>query len=83
MSKVKKARKLRRPNVPMTIGPITAAAGGGAETVANRPSARSDSAPVTFDYTHIRKDLTRIGVLAGSFIAILVALSFVLPLVIK
>ena len=82
MSKIRKARKLRRPNIPLAVGPA-AAAGGGAEIVANRPSARSDSAPVNFDYTHIRKDLTRIGVLAGSFIAILVALSFVLPLVIK
>lgn len=30
------------------------------------------------DYSLIKKDLTRIGVLAGFFIAILVALSFVL-----
>ena len=35
------------------------------------------------DYTHVKRDLTRIGVLAGSFIAILVVLSFVLPLIIK
>ena len=30
------------------------------------------------DYTHVKKDLARIGVLAGFFIAVLVALSFVL-----
>ena len=89
MSKIKKAKKLRRPNIPAATGPIaqppseTMAAGGGAEAVAEPRFARSEPAPVTFDYTHIRRDLTRIGVLAGSFIAILVALSFVLPLVIK
>ncbi|MCI0549973.1 MAG: hypothetical protein L0287_03385 [Anaerolineae bacterium] len=30
------------------------------------------------DYTHVKKDLTRIGTLAGFFIAVLVALSFFL-----
>ena len=28
------------------------------------------------DYTHVKRDLSRIGILAGSFFAILVALSF-------
>ena len=28
------------------------------------------------DYTHIKKDLTRIGTLAGFFVAVLVVLSF-------
>jgi len=28
------------------------------------------------DYTHVKRDLSRIGVLAGSFFAILVVLSF-------
>jgi hypothetical protein len=71
MSKIRKAKKLRRPNVPMALGP-TAAGGGGAETV----EARRETESVQCDYTHIKKDLTRIAVLAGSFIAILVALSF-------
>ena len=30
------------------------------------------------DYTYVKKDLARIGILAGSFIAILVVLSFFL-----
>jgi hypothetical protein len=30
------------------------------------------------DYTHVKKDLTRIGTLAGFFIVVLVALSFFL-----
>ncbi len=30
------------------------------------------------DYTHVKRDLSRIGVLAGSFLALLVVLSFFL-----
>ncbi|HEU0294984.1 MAG TPA: hypothetical protein VFR47_19735 [Anaerolineales bacterium] len=30
------------------------------------------------DYTYVKRDLSRIGVLAGSFVVILVALSFFL-----
>ncbi len=30
------------------------------------------------DYTHVKRDLGRIGVLAGSFIALLIVLSFFL-----
>lgn len=46
---------------------------------ARRPGA-TPPAPAEFnpDYTHVRKDLTRIGLLAGSFIAFLVILSFFL-----
>jgi len=88
MSKIRKAKRLRRPNVPLAVGPIAqrpagTAAAGGAETVAGPGPSRSEPVPVAFDYTHIKKDLKRIGVLAGSFIVILVVLSFVLPLVIK
>jgi len=35
------------------------------------------------DYTHIIKDLRRIGILAGSFIVALIALSFLMPLFLK
>ena len=41
-------------------------------------SGSSQKAEFNPDYSLIKKDLTRIGVLAGFFIAILVALSFVL-----
>lgn len=74
MSKQKKARKDRRPNLPVALS----AAGGGLEVSAvaePRPGRRES---VQFNYTHIKKDLTRIGVLAISFIAILVVLSFFL-----
>jgi len=30
------------------------------------------------DYTHVKKDLTRIGTLAGFFITVLIVLSFIL-----
>ncbi len=79
MSKIKKARKLRRPNVPMMVGP-SAAAGGEEKVIAARP-ARVET--VNFDYTHIKKDLTRIGILAVSFILALVGLSFVMPYLVK
>lgn len=82
MSKTKKAKKLRRPNIPMAAS-LTTAVGGGLETSREASAGRSESTQATFDYTHIRKDLTRIGVLAGSFIVILVILSFVLPLLVK
>jgi len=38
---------------------------------------------VNFDYTHIKKDLTRIGILAASFILLLVGLSFAMPYIVK
>ena len=45
-------------------------------TVSMTPSAtRTEFNP---DYTHVKKDLTRIGTLAGFFIVILIALSFIL-----
>ncbi len=46
-----------------------------------RLSVRQGAAPqVEFapDYTHVKRDLTRIGILAGSFFAILIVLSFFL-----
>lgn len=33
------------------------------------------------DYTYVMKDLKRIGTLAGTFFVILIALSFILPLI--
>jgi hypothetical protein len=70
MSKTRKARKLRTPNVPLTVGPT--------KLVSEDASAasRGQITEPMFDYTHTKKDLTRIGLLAGTFIAILVVLSF-------
>lgn len=76
MSKQKKAKKARRPNIPMAVGP-SLAAGGGMEGVGVSARSGIETTQTTnFDYTHIRKDLMRIGILAGSFIVILVVLSF-------
>ncbi len=81
MSKQKKAKKDRRPNIaPLaTVTPAPAQNGptqsGGAEMPAERKPA---AAATVFNYTYVKKDLTRIGILAGSFIAILVILSFFL-----
>lgn len=72
----RKPKRLRRPNVPM---PGAGARGGGLEArVAPTHGAgtRAEVTRTTFDYTYVKKDLRRIGVLAGSFIALLVALSF-------
>ena len=80
MSKVKKAKKLRRPNIPLAVGP-SAATGGGEEAAATVRPVRVETA--NFDYTHIKKDLTRIGLLAASFIIVLVGLSFVMPYLVK
>lgn len=82
MSKEEKPKKLRKPNIYTgTVTPMVAS-GGGAEVSRPRPSlAATPVAPpptstVTFDYTHVKKDLARIGLLAGGFIVVLVALSF-------
>jgi hypothetical protein len=73
MSKIRKARKLRTPNVPLNTGPTLSV---GTVTASSRSSDYNEPATPAFDYSETRKDLTRIGVLAASFIAILVALSF-------
>jgi len=86
MSNKKKPKKLRTPNVPS--GTVVTAAPGMAAPVRSagqplpspsrqmRAAPAAASAPANFDYTYVRKDLNRIAILAGSFIVILVALSF-------
>ena len=46
-----------------------------AVSVTNNPTQKFEFNP---DYSMIKKDLTRIGVLAGFFITVLVVLSFIL-----
>jgi hypothetical protein len=58
-------------------GPVVMEArGGGAEHAAS--AARPEASRVQFDYTHVKNDLKRIGILAGGCIALLVALSFII-----
>jgi hypothetical protein len=47
------------------------------------PQPRSSASEFKPDYTHVRSDLKRIGIIAGSFFAILVALSFILPILMR
>jgi len=44
-------------------------------TAVNTAATRTEFNP---DYTHVKRDLKRIGILAGSFFAILIVLSFFL-----
>ena len=50
---------------------------------ASRSYSRRTTTAVEFnpDYTYVIKDLKRIGTLAGTFFVILIALSFILPLI--
>jgi len=73
MSKTQKRRRDRRPNIPMaTLSGVQS----------QDPDAFSRPASVLeqfhADYTHVKRDLRRIGLLAGSFITLLVLLSFIL-----
>ena len=45
-------------------------------------AAAAQRATVEFnpDYTHVKRDLKRIAILAGSFFALMIVLAFVLPL---
>ncbi len=74
MSKIKKARKLRTPNVPLSAGPIAMPE----PTAAPRASRSGEAYAPEFDYSDVRKDLSRIGLLAGLFIAVLIGLTFFL-----
>jgi hypothetical protein len=87
MSNKKKPKKLRTPNVPsaqMALAsapmppPAVRSAGQPLPSPARQMRAvpAAATAQANFDYTYVRKDLGRIGVLAGSFIVILVVLSF-------
>jgi hypothetical protein len=41
-----------------------------------RSASSTSSTEFNPDYTHVKRDLSRIGVLAASFVVILIALSF-------
>jgi len=86
MSNKKKPKKLRTPNVPSgQVAPTAVAAATAPVRSAGQPlsgparqmrTAPAAAAQPSFDYTYVRKDLGRIAVLAGSFIAVLIVLSF-------
>ncbi|MBL8092570.1 MAG: hypothetical protein JNL73_00275 [Anaerolineales bacterium] len=74
MSKIRKARKLRSPNVPLDYEPVVVAPVAAAQTEARV----SETTVGQFDYSHTVSDLRRIGLLAGTFIVVLIALTFVI-----
>jgi hypothetical protein len=77
MSKQKKVRRDRRPNISTTINVPMAAGPTGAE-LPRSPAPDRKTTGAVFDYSHVKKDLSRIGILAASFITIYVILSFFL-----
>lgn len=74
MSKIRKARKLRTPNVPTSFEPTAPVVAAPVRTEARV----SEAAAPQFDYSHTVSDLKRIALIAGSFIAVLVILTFVI-----
>ncbi len=77
MSKQKKAKKERRTNVYAGASLSAASApNGGGGAVPAAPAVERKATSTIFDYSYVKKDLARIGVLAGSFITILIVLSF-------
>lgn len=79
MSKEKKPRKVRRPNIPMFTEPVAGSLGTGEprRELSGRETTASHEV-ANFDYSQVQRDLTRILILAGSIIAVLVGLSFVI-----
>jgi hypothetical protein len=62
----KKKKRFQRPNIPKGIR---------TKKIRAKTSSKSGFEP---DYDYIRKDLKRIGILAGSFVTLLIVLSFFL-----
>jgi len=67
------AKKTKKRSTSVTTSPAVAAAPSAAKV-------KTHSAAVEFnpDYSYVKQDLKRIGILAGSFFLILVVLSFFL-----
>ncbi len=73
MSKKEKKKKIRRPSVPIVSDATLS-------NVASSGQARGIGGQRDFqpDYSYVKRDLRRIGVIAGSFVVILILLSFFL-----
>ena len=67
------AKKIKRRAVS-----TTSAAQSESGTITPKSSTRTFSSEFNPDYTYVKQDLKRIGILAGSFFVILVVLSFFL-----
>ncbi len=76
MSK-KSKRQSRKVSTPRVIeGPASSSF-----TAPVASSAKPSEAEFTPNYSYTIKDLRRIGILAGSFVVILFALAFIMPLI--
>lgn len=75
MSKIRKARRLRTPNLPDETPGVTTNPATPFSSYASRPEPAQTA---NFDYTHTRNDLRRIFLLAGIILVVLVGLSFVI-----
>ena len=71
MSKKSRKHRTRTPNLPQEVMSI-------ADRKAKRAAAFRTADDFSPDYGYVIKDLRRIGLLAGSFIVILIVLSIVL-----
>ncbi len=67
-----------RPAPSMSTATVSAPAASPSVTPSTTSSLRSTSSEFNPDYSYVIQDLKRIGIMAVSFIAILVALSFFL-----
>lgn len=68
--RLSQAQRQAAPRVPATAQPAQSGTAG-----ASRPSLSGEFNP---DYTYVKQDLKKIGILAGTFVTILVILSFFL-----
>ena len=71
-----KSKSKRRTQTSLTKSPQAGASFGGLQR-------KEETVEFNPDYTYIRRDLRRIGILAGSIVAALIVLYFIVPLVIK
>ena len=70
------SKKNKRQARKTTTSPAPAASNSA--SVADITPARSSDRDFNPDYSYVKKDLKRIGTIAGTFIAILIVLSFIL-----
>lgn len=71
------AMVVEAPEAPVSAAPVTSFA---PRTFNRKAATTTEFNP---DYTYVVSDLKRIGTLAGAFFVLLIALSFILPLIIK
>lgn len=79
MSKKRRRRGARRPNIPqVTLERVTGDGEAPAKVASGAHSARPQQSGFSPDYSPVIKDLKRIAGLASFFIVLLIVLSFIL-----